>query len=134
MSTSRNKLNKTITKQNNTKQNNTTHICAAEKEPAALPASVQEECMKTCGGIGPAQYEELTELVNIHGEARVVEALNIARRRGQRRIAYAAGILRNWRKDGYDGTQERSGHSGGNPEKRDAGGSGIDKYRNITGL
>lgn len=122
------------TKQNNTKQNNTTHICAAEKEPAALPASVQEECMKTCGGIGPAQYEELTELVNIHGEARVVDALKIARRRGQRRIAYAAGILRNWRKDGYDGTEERGGHSGRDPEKRDAGGSGIDKYRNITGL
>lgn len=103
-------------------------------ELPALSDAVLNECRKLCGGVGTAQYEELAELVELHGEARVLEALRTAGRRGHRRIAYAAGILKNWRKDGYDGTEERGGHSGRDPEKRDAGGSGIDKYRNITGL
>ncbi len=116
------------------KEKKSIYTPARETSMPALSEAVKDECTKTCGGIGPAQYEELTELVNIHGEARVVEAMKIARRRGQRRLAYVAGILRNWRRDGYDGTEERGGHSGGNPEKRDARGSDIDKYRNITGL
>lgn len=104
------------------------------KQEPALSEAVQNACLKTCGGIGPSQYDQLTELIRIHGEARVVEALAITQRRGQRRLSYAAGILRNWKKDGYDGTHESGGHSGGDPEKRNTGGTGIDKYRNITGL
>lgn len=122
------------TKQNDTKQNNTTHTSAAGSDLPILSATVKDECVKTCGGIGPTQYEELTELVGIHGEARVVEALKIARRRGQRRLAYVTGILRNWKKDGYDGAYERGGHPGGNPEDRNDRESRLEKYRNITGL
>lgn len=107
----------------------------AQEEPMpALSEAVKNACLKTCGGIGPSQYDQLTELIRIHGEARVIEALAITQRRGQRRLSYAAGILRNWKKDGYDGTHESGGHSGGDSEQRDANGSNIDKYRNITGL
>lgn len=122
------------TKQNKTKQNNIARIPAQYEPMPAISEAIKNACLKTCGGIGPSQYDQLTELIRIHGEARVIEALVITQRRGQRRLSYAAGILRNWKKDGYDGTHESGGHSGGDPEKRNTGGTGIDKYRNITGL
>lgn len=104
-----------------------------EQEPA-LSEAVTGACMALTGGIGPVQYAQLTELIRLHGEARVLEAMRIASRRGRRRLAYAAGILQNWKKDGYDGTHEGGGHSGGNPEKRDSRADRLEQYRNIKGL
>lgn len=104
------------------------------KQETVISEAVQSACMALTGGIGPVQYAQLAELVRLHGEARVLEALRITRMRGQRRLAYAAGILRNWKRDGYDGTHEGGGHSGGNPEERNGGNGRLDKYRNIKGL
>ena len=97
--------------------------------------TVLNACRKLCGGLGPSQYEELAELVEMHGEQRVLEALRTAGRRGHRRLAYAAGILKNWRKDGYDGDSGgRGGSAGTDQKKRNTGADNIERYRNITGL
>lgn len=99
-------------------------------ELPVLSDAVLNECRKLCGGVGTAQYEELADLVELHGEARVMEALKTAGRRGCRRLAYVAGILKNWRRDGYDGDK---GSAGTDPEKRDSSGS-IERYKGIKGL
>lgn len=100
-----------------------------------LSDTVLNACRKLCGGLGPSQYEDLSELVEMHGEQRVLEALRTAGRRGHRRLAYAAGILKNWRKDGYDGDSGgRGGSAGTDQEKRNTGAGDIERYRNITGL
>lgn len=102
-------------------------------ELPVLSDTVLNACRKLCGGLGPSQYEELSELVEIHGEQRVLEALRTAGRRGHRRLAYAAGILKNWRKDGYDGIRSQK-PAGQDQEKRNTGAGDIERYRNITGL
>lgn len=99
-------------------------------ELPVLSDAVLNECRKLCGGVGTAQYEELADLVELHGEVRVMEALKTAGRRGCRRLAYVAGILKNWRRDGYDGDK---GSAGTDPEKRDSSGS-IERYKGIKGL
>lgn len=99
-------------------------------ERPEVSEAVLAACRNLCGGIGPTQYSELSELVELHGEARVMEALKTAGRRGCRRLAYVAGILKNWRRDGYDGDK---GSAGTDPEKRDSAGS-IERYKGIKGL
>ena len=99
-------------------------------ERPEVSEAVLAACRNLCGGIGPTQYSELSELVELHGEARVMEALKTAGRRGCRRLAYVAGILKNWRRDGYDGDK---GSAGTDPEKRDSSGS-IERYKGIKGL
>lgn len=122
------------TKQNETKQNETRERAAPAEDAAAISRAVQDACITLTGGIGPVQYTQLRELLRHHGEARVLEAMSIAASRGVRSLEYARGILQRWKRDGYDGTHESGGHSGGNPEKRNGGNGRLDKYRNIKGL
>lgn len=99
---------------------------------ATVPETVLEECRSFLGGdVNSTHFAELSHLVELHGEGRVIEAMRIAEKRGTRRLAYAEGILRNWRKDGYDGGQPSARTA---EEKRGADAGDISRYRNITGL
>lgn len=98
----------------------------------AVSAAVINECRIFLGGdVNSSHFVELARMVKVHGENRVIEAMHVALKRGNRRLAYAEGILRNWRKDGYDGSQSPDRAI---EEKRRTGAGDVERYRNITGL
>lgn len=60
-----------------------------------------------------ALWERLDALRRRYGESWLMEALGIARDRGNRRIPYVEGILRSWKEKGYDGPgKQRKGKFG----------------------
>ena len=70
----------------------------------AVPQDIIDSTIQLTGGTiaGPV-YEQLTGFVKTYGEAWTRRAIEIARERDARNLRYVLGILRSWKRNGYDG-------------------------------
>ncbi len=63
---------------------------------------IKDEAMLLMGGIGPAQYAQLKEMVSLYPASDIIDAVRTARKRDKRSLAYVEGILRSWARNGKD--------------------------------
>lgn len=70
----------------------------------SVPQDILDSAVQLIGGTiaGPV-YSQIAECVGTYGEKWVRRALQIARERDGRSIRYVVGILRSWKRNGYDG-------------------------------
>ena len=74
---------------------------------------IKDEAMLLMGGIGPAQYAQLKEMVSLYPASDIIDAVRTARKRDKRSLAYVEGILRSWARNGKDkqpGSQKHVRH------------------------
>ena len=69
-----------------------------------VPQDIIDSTVQLIGGTiaGPV-YSQLAECISVYGEGWVRRAVQIARERDGRSIRYVVGILRSWKRSGYDG-------------------------------
>lgn len=76
----------------------------SKEESITAPTSRAEEAWLSLSGDTNMQHMAMIgELEAVHGTGPLLQAIEIARRRGKKSVSYINGILQSWRKDGYDG-------------------------------
>lgn len=78
-----------------------------ESSPLKISEEVKNAFLSFSGSTNLNDLKLLAELEEAHGKDRVLEAMGIAEKRGNRRFSYVKGILQNWARDGYDGKKSQ---------------------------
>lgn len=92
-----------ISKESKVEESRVKESRVEESTPAAPTNKVQEAWLSLSGDTNTQHMSKIGELEELHGTGPLLQAIEIAGKRGVKTVSYIEAILRSWRKDGYDG-------------------------------